>query len=64
MICSVTWQDGDTILDVAEVNTNDKVGITMYDEDNIEYGHYIELQKHDVIRLIDWLKKSLEDLPD
>jgi len=28
--------------------------------DDAPYGYYIELDKHDVIRLRDWLNKSIE----
>lgn len=58
------WRDKDTVFEVSEANTDNKVDISMDDGNNAPYGYYMQLEKHDVIRLRDWLNQAIQDLED
>lgn len=49
-------------LSISELNTENKVGITMMDIDNPNYGYYMDLEADDIKRLIDWLQGSLDEV--
>ena len=52
--------EGTISLSVSELNTKEKVGVTMEDIDNEPYAYFIELDGFDIKRLIDWLQLSLD----
>jgi len=45
---------------VSELNIDSAVSIVMQDDDNPNYGHFLELDKEDLVILRDWLTKQIE----
>lgn len=58
------WQEQNTVLDISEVTVDNTISISMYDSDDPNNGFFIAMAKHDVVRMIEWLTKSLADIKD
>ena len=56
------WIHDDISLSVSELTEKETISITMEHPDDPVNGFYISLEKHDIIRLRNWLDESIEGL--
>lgn len=60
MICNMQFVHDGISLTVSELNETQKVAVFTQADNDPVYGHFIELEKDQLVLLRDWLNKQIE----